>query len=185
MAYIEQINVGGTSYDIVDSSNIATLEETNTASKAYSKGEYLIYDGKLFITTANIANGATLTAGTNISETSVGAEFVSLKNDKVSGVKGQVANITNTSTYDMIANGFFSGGHAYFVVLMQTSYVTTDAVSIYGVRLAGTLNAAISEVVLGSSTRAPRLVLDGTKIYLRTNGDTNNINMGYIIYEMA
>lgn len=108
-----------------------------------------------------------------------------LNTGKVSGTKGQIQSITNTSTYDMIANGFFSGGHAYFVVLMQTSYVTIDAVSIYGVRLSGTLNAAISEVVLGSSARAPRLVLDGTKIYLRTNGDTNNINMGYIIYEMA
>lgn len=57
------------------SSNIATVESSNTASKAYAKGEYLVYNGLLYIVTTAIASGGTITPGTNVTQTNVGTEI--------------------------------------------------------------------------------------------------------------
>lgn len=80
------IDVFNGNADIIDTtlvsksnlSNIATVESTNKASKAYAKGDYLVYEGTLYKVTANIANGGTLTVGTNITATSAGGELTSL-----------------------------------------------------------------------------------------------------------
>ena len=53
-------------------SNLATIETTSTASKAYSVGDYLVYKGQLYEVTSAIASGGTLTVGTNIVATTVG-----------------------------------------------------------------------------------------------------------------
>ena len=46
---------------------IATVESTATASKAYTVGAYFYYKGKLCKCTADIAQGGTITVGTNCS----------------------------------------------------------------------------------------------------------------------
>lgn len=71
------------------SAMMATVESTTTASKAYSVGDYLVLNGKLYEVTTAIARGGTLTVGTNISETTAGSELTSLNsnlNQKVSSV---------------------------------------------------------------------------------------------------
>lgn len=55
----------------------ATLETGTTASQAYTKGAYLYYNNRLCKVTAAIASGNTLTIGTNIAYTSLGAELTS------------------------------------------------------------------------------------------------------------
>lgn len=57
---------------------IAPLQENNKATKNYEVGEYLIYGGVLYKVTAAIAQGGTITAGTNVEATNVMAEIVSL-----------------------------------------------------------------------------------------------------------
>ena len=59
---------GTTEYLIRDNS-VAPIELTTTASQAYSKGDqFYLDDGKLYKATASIAQGGTITVGTNCSE---------------------------------------------------------------------------------------------------------------------
>ena len=57
--------------------NIAQVE-TSPTTHAYSVGQYLIYNGQLYKVTSSIANGGTLTVGTNITATTVMSELLSL-----------------------------------------------------------------------------------------------------------
>ena len=63
----------------VDISALGTDESGNTtASRAYTTGEFLYKDGKMYKVLTNIASGATFTVGTNISETTLFAELTAL-----------------------------------------------------------------------------------------------------------
>lgn len=64
-----------------NASTLATVESSSTASRAYSVGSYLVYNGILYRVTAAISSGQTLTPGTNITATNAGAELTSLNND--------------------------------------------------------------------------------------------------------
>lgn len=56
--------------------SIATVENGNNASKAYVKGEYMIFKGSFCKVTANsITSGAAITIGTNVEKTTIGAEL--------------------------------------------------------------------------------------------------------------
>lgn len=55
--------------------SLATSEENSTASRAYAVGEFLIYKNRLYCVTAAIAQGDTITVGTNITATDVGAQI--------------------------------------------------------------------------------------------------------------
>ena len=73
--------------DFVDDANVrltqvqsqivptASIESGETASKAYSKGEYLVKDEILYKVTTDIAKGDALTVGTNIDMTTIGGEL--------------------------------------------------------------------------------------------------------------
>lgn len=56
----------------------ANREDTMTATKAYSSGDLLIVNGTLYKASTSIANGATLTEGTNVTATTVAAEIAAL-----------------------------------------------------------------------------------------------------------
>ncbi len=62
---------------------IAPREATSTATQNYAVGDYLVYNGKLYKVTAAIANGETITPGTNVSEDKVSEELLSLENGKL------------------------------------------------------------------------------------------------------
>ena len=53
----------------------ASIESGETASKAYSVGDFLVKDGSLYKVTNAIAEGDELTVGTNIDSTTVGGEL--------------------------------------------------------------------------------------------------------------
>jgi hypothetical protein len=57
---------------------IASTEKSNTASKAYSVGDYFIYQNTLYKVSASIASGATITPGTNCTATTIMAEIAAL-----------------------------------------------------------------------------------------------------------
>ena len=80
-----------------DKSDIATVE-TAVASKAYSEGEELYYNGLLYKAIAAIASGATLTVGTNINlADKVTDQIVSVKN-------ALAAEVTNRQSGDSDLN---------------------------------------------------------------------------------
>lgn len=56
---------------------IATVEATATASKNYSVGDLLVYDGKLYEVTSAIATGATIIVGSNVTQTTVETQIAS------------------------------------------------------------------------------------------------------------
>ena len=74
-----------------NTSTLATVESTSTASKAYTVGSYLVYNGILYRVTAAISAGHTLTPGTNISATNAGAELTSLNNGLTSVTTTQLS----------------------------------------------------------------------------------------------
>lgn len=57
--------------DKVPKTDIATVEPTNTASRAYSIGELVYVNGNLYKVITAISIGATFTVGTNIQSTNV------------------------------------------------------------------------------------------------------------------
>lgn len=110
-------------------SEIAPVESTSTASKAYAVGDLLIYDGKLYRVTAAIASGGTITPGTNVTETSVSEVFVRKTGDTMTGplettvlTVGSRLNSYSIGTNSVAegtgikASGAYSHGEGYFSV---------------------------------------------------------------------
>lgn len=64
-----------------DNSNLATIESGTTASQAYTVGDYLVYNGQLCKVISAIAQGDTLTVGTNIEVTTSGGELTRLNSN--------------------------------------------------------------------------------------------------------
>ena len=63
----------------INTSNVAIIESSSTASNAYSSGDFLVYGGQLYEVISDIAIGEMLTPGTNIYSTTVANELFSLK----------------------------------------------------------------------------------------------------------
>lgn len=78
-----------------DSSNLATVESTNKASRAYTVGEYLVYNGLLYRVSAAIASGGTLTPGSNITSTTTGAQLKSLNDSLITFAQFDATNVQN------------------------------------------------------------------------------------------
>jgi len=70
----QQSSGGG---DGTANANIAVVEDTSTASQAYAVGDLLVYSGQLYRVTAAIAQGGTITPGTNVTPTTVADELES------------------------------------------------------------------------------------------------------------
>ena len=104
-------------------SMIATVEATTTASKNYAVGDLLVYDGKLYKVTSAIATGATIIAGSNVTQTTVANQIASS-----SGGTGfpswnhqyfEIASEADRTRYFEIANNqdvneFYVYGEVYF-----------------------------------------------------------------------
>ena len=138
------IDVFNGNADIIDTtlasksnlSNLATIESTNKASKAYAKGDYLVYEGTLYKVTANIANGGTLTVGTNITAASAGGELTSLNSSLTN-----ITNINVTASDNVVIDTQKScvvAKTAYFIVKGHATAAINNDILFYfsGVTLA-------------------------------------------------
>ena len=103
MSEIKEIRVGGTNYDLTDK-NIATIEDTSTASQAYSVGEYLAYNGILYKVTTAISKGDPLTVGSNIASTLVGNELKAV-NSAIDTLNANLTNKADTSESSYYGSG--------------------------------------------------------------------------------
>lgn len=88
----------------------ATIESSSTASKAYSVGDYLVYDGDLYKVTTAIASGGTITPNTNVEQTTVGAEIANrrlwFKDVAVSAITGSIIDLQDSRiTADYVLEG--------------------------------------------------------------------------------
>lgn len=80
---------------------IAQEEASTTAANAYAAGDYFILTNVLYVATAAIQIGDTITPGTNCTQTTVSAELVSIKN-----TLNQLALIGNTTAINQ--NGTYT-----------------------------------------------------------------------------
>lgn len=76
--------------------NLATIEG-GTASKAYAKGDYLVFGGRLCKAKTSIAVNATLILDTNIELASVGDELSSISSDLAKQHKSTLFMISNVT----------------------------------------------------------------------------------------
>lgn len=76
--------------------DIATVQTSNTATRNFAVGEYIVYNGIMYKVTTAIASGGTLTPGTNLTAANIGAQLKSL-NDSLSS-KTTWRLITEVST---------------------------------------------------------------------------------------
>lgn len=70
IAWRQQSSGGG---DGTANANLAVVEPTTTATQAYAVGDLLVYGGQLYEVTAAISAGGTITPGTNVTPTTMGA----------------------------------------------------------------------------------------------------------------
>lgn len=74
--------------------------ESNPVSKAYSVGQYLIFNGNLYKVITNIAQGGTLVVGTNVQATTVNNELTSLGGAAYQNVANNLTTTTEGSVLD-------------------------------------------------------------------------------------
>ena len=94
---------------------LATVEASTTASKAYSAGEYLVLGGVLYKVTANIAQGGTIVtegAGKNVDLATVGAELSGLNSNIIDltkhngGTSVDISEATLSEKYTFPSDGY-------------------------------------------------------------------------------
>ena len=71
---------------------VATIQTTDTASKNYEVGEYLVLNGILYEVTVAIPSGGTIVPGTNCEKTNMGAELTAA-NAEIAAVKESLSTI--------------------------------------------------------------------------------------------
>lgn len=72
----------------LNSNNVATIERTDTASKAYSVGDYMVWRSQLYRVTTAIASGGTISG--NVASTDVGTELKRIVNPTWNYASGAV-----------------------------------------------------------------------------------------------
>lgn len=150
---------------------LATVEASTTASKAYNANEYLVLGGVLYKVTANIAQGGTIVtegAGKNVDMATVGAELSALK----SGLT-DVGNTVNkiATSGDIWFPAIFSGtehGGNYFAPLNSLPAHTTATL------------AAVNELGVGDLTLTDFVLVANDEHGLSHIYTTNSAHAGKV-----
>ena len=100
--------------------DVATYQATSVALRNYAVGDFMIYNNYFYEVTQAISAGGTITDGTNITQTTIGAVLASLGAD-VDAVDGKFTNLL-TST---ITAGNTS------VTISDASITTSSIIDIY------------------------------------------------------
>lgn len=99
--------------------SFAYVDNSNTASRAYTKGDFVIRSGTLYVVTANISSGASFTSS-NITAVSVGSRLTALEKISQQEISGQyvkavrvgaIVNFTGaTGSWTVDSDGYLSVG---------------------------------------------------------------------------
>ena len=138
--------------DFFQSPNVATVESSATASKAYSKDDWLIFGGYLCKATQDITAGATIAVGTNIAHTTLeelfaahsGGHLVLTSTDTVMPQRSKL-KFMNSDVEDDAVNGVTivtpkGGGSGPVDIVVttlpaKTSYTPGEALDYTGMRV--------------------------------------------------
>lgn len=118
------------------SASLAPIEATSTASQPYTVGKRLVYGGRLYKVTQAIAQGGTLTPGTNITPDTVDEELSTISTHLTASnnVPFTFGYNSETQKYGYIINGTFApfggdsvAGKSKFRVGVNTNYAILPA----------------------------------------------------------
>ena len=134
--------------------NFATVQTSATASKAYAVGDYLVLNGLFYKVTAAIANGGTISVGTNVTLANVGRQLSNL-NDSLHTTNGYIYSGSLPNNTDF--NNVTTAGH--YVINGGSTYTNTPEGITWG----------MLEVVRGSADGSSffQRVSQGDRIYQR------------------
>lgn len=105
MAYLDQAEKNGVTYDLTDTKGramIAPKEASSTASMAHATGTYFTYNDLLYQATSDIAVGGTITPNTNCKAVALGSDVSDLKSD-VSNLEYAVDKSIGVATFPIFA----------------------------------------------------------------------------------
>lgn len=100
------------------------VESSATASRNYAIGDYFILNDSLYVVTAAITAGDTITVGSNCSATSISEELISMKNSAELDWSNAVRVLdSNNETFTPTKNGFFfqvlNGGRCQLYITLS------------------------------------------------------------------
>jgi len=147
---------------------IAQEEASTTAANAYAVGDYFILANVLYVATAAIQIGNTITPGTNCTQTTVGAELVGIKNT-LNQLDQNMAYVENGNT----ATRTYAAGD--FISWNGTLYTASAAIPLGDPFAVGTNLAAVAGGGLNAilASLNPKILVDGY-----TDVDINNSVQG-------
>lgn len=169
MSSIRGVNVGGNLFDVTDSSNVAPIETTNFASRAYAKDRcFIMADGLLYRATAEIEGGDPIVINGNCKRTTLD-EIISVigkDNDLIAPTED---GATSSDDY-VVGDEIVRSGILYKVISAITQ---GDAFAIgSNIDIAGSLTSQIK--VINGNEDAMLNVL-GAKNLLQCNNTTQTI----------
>ena len=140
MSSIHSVNVGGSTYSISDSSNMAPLEATMFASRPYSKGRFMILpDGLMYKAKTDISSSDALVINSNIERANFDDVIADL--EKISDTIAPTENGETASTDYAVGAQIIRNGALYDVI----SAIDEDDYLVVGnnIELAPTISSQI------------------------------------------
>lgn len=142
--------------DKANKTDIATVEPTNTASRAYSVGELVYVNGNLYKVITAITIGATFTVGTNIQSANVSGTVED-------ALDNLIHEISFNGTTDATGNLYISPNKLLAVGVEFTSSAKTGYCFIYGVN---GVNGTYLRVLSNGNALLANTAVEGKVYYL-------------------
>lgn len=145
--------------------DFATVEYTDTASKAYAVGDYLVYDSKFYKVTSAIAQGDTIVPDTNVVKTTVADEFSNASNVAYDNTESGLEATDVQDALDEIATN-----------VVEHTLTFNSGITVNGSARCFTYGKicfiALNDVVFASTGGSLSLITGVPKPVAQTNGST-------------
>lgn len=149
MSSIHAVNVGGNSFDITDSSNVAPIELTNFATRTYAKDRcFIMADGLLYRAMVEIQSGDPIVINGNAKRTTLDEIMAVMETD--SDLIAPTEDGTTASTDYAIGKQIVRSGILYKVI---AEIAEGDAFVVgNNIEIAGTLTSQIQTLINETAT---------------------------------
>jgi hypothetical protein len=133
------------------SASLAPIEATSTASQPYAVGKRLVYGGRLYKVTQAIAQGGTLTPGTNIVLDSVDSELDTINTHLSDVINDRVWRARTFTNQSVPSNSFINVGFAHNIGKENVVLVTCSNANV-SIGYANKTNNSVTIIIQNSGT---------------------------------
>lgn len=130
--------------------SLASIENTNVASKNYNVGDYLTMNGVLYKVAVAITQGSSLVVGTNITSTDTGTELVGA----INSAKASAINLATIEPTNIASQTYAVGSYLVYNGLL---YKVTSAIA-QGATLRVGTNISLTKVGTELSVTVPQMI---------------------------